>query len=206
VRLYVISLRTVLWRWTMQATNSVWNSLEVVKLAVALLTPVLVLWLGYQVGKVTSRLKAAQWANQKVVEKRITVFDQVAPVLNDLYCYFAFVGNWKELTPPEMVRAKRTLDKAFYIYAPLFSRTFVQRYHSFIRECFETYAGVGHDARLRTPIESGDGDRRQLTSGWDANWQKLFSPNPSRKDDMKRAYDDLRTGFSNELGLGLVAR
>jgi hypothetical protein len=66
------------------------------------------------VARLTERFKVTLWTNQKVIEKRIDVYDKLAPMLNDLYCYFYYVGNWKELTPIRIIETKRKLDKTFY--------------------------------------------------------------------------------------------
>ena len=75
-------------------TRSAWNSLEVTKLIVAALTPLAVL-LGIWVARATRRLEASQWVNQKLIEKRINLLEEILPRLNDLYCYFEWIGNWK---------------------------------------------------------------------------------------------------------------
>lgn len=74
-----------------------WSSLEIVKLAVAACTP----------------FERAQWTNQKLIERRIAVFDEMAPLLNDLFCFFRFVGDFRAITPPEAVSRKRSLDRGF---------------------------------------------------------------------------------------------
>jgi len=190
----------------MVQTQQVWTSLEIVKLCVSLLTPVMVLLLGIWITRLAEQFKAVLWANQKVVEKRIGVYDELAPLLNDLYCYYEFVGNWKEFTPTQVIEIKRKLDKKLYINAPLFSPGFQQLYNSFIHHCFETYVGLGLNAKLRTPISSQDGDRRVATqAGWDSSWDMMFS-NPARcptKAEIRDAYNDLMSRFSSELGIGL---
>ena len=136
----------------MTQPQSVWNSLEIAKLAASLLTPLFLLFVGIWVSRLTERFKVTLWANQKVIEKRIDVYDKIAPMLNDLYCYFSYIGNWKEITPIQIIDIKRNLDKTFYIYAALFSPEFQKLYFTFIHLCFETYVGAGKNAKLRTYI------------------------------------------------------
>ena len=178
-------------------------AIEIVKIGTGIATPILVAILGFRLNRTMQGLAAAQWANQKVVEKRLTVFDESAPLLNDLYCYLMFVGNWKELKPNELVQRKRQLDKKIYVYAALFSQDLIDSYNAFIHACFETYNGPGHDARIRTYVESPDGDRRRTLPSWEAPWDNLFSKNVSSKAEVKRKYQELMATFSSELGLGL---
>ena len=75
-----------------------WSSLEILKLVVGALTPLVLLFVGVWVNRIAKRVEAAQWANQKLVEKRIAIYDELAPILNDLYCYYKCVGNYKDFT------------------------------------------------------------------------------------------------------------
>lgn len=84
----------------MDQGTSVWNSLEVVKLLVGIITPMVVILLGILVTRLAKRMEALQWARRTIIEKRIQVYDEVAPQLNDLLCFFTLVGGWKDLTPP----------------------------------------------------------------------------------------------------------
>jgi hypothetical protein len=187
----------------MAEPNATQIAIEIVKIATGIATPVLVAIIGFRLNRTMQGLAAAQWANQKAVEKRIAVFDDLAPLLNDLYCYLMFVGNWKELKPNEVVQKKRQLDKKFYVYAALFSPELIRVYNDFIHCCFETYISPGHDARIRTRVESPDGDRRKALPTWETTWDGLFSERVSSKDDVKSAYQRLMTAFSLQLGLGL---
>jgi hypothetical protein len=180
--------------------------LEIVKLIVSLLTPIIILLVGIWVTQLAERFKAILWSNQKVIEKRIVIYDELAPMLNDLYCYFQFVGNWKELTPPQILEIKRRLDKKAHLYAPLFSPAYLSLYNDFIHLCFETFVGPGLDARLRTPIASFDGDRKEVsTTQWNERWDEMFSDaeEVTSKNELKDKYKSLMSRFSRELGIGL---
>ena len=71
-----------------KAASSVWNSLEIAKLAVAVLTPIVVAAGGYWINGRLKSLEAAQWSQQKIVERRIQAYDQLAPFLNKILCFF----------------------------------------------------------------------------------------------------------------------
>ncbi len=98
-----------------------WTSLEIVKVVVAGTTPLAVAVLAALFSRALKRAETRQWFSQKLVEKRIELLGTALPALNDLYCYFTWVGAWKELTPPEMLARKRSLDRLFRAYAPFFS-------------------------------------------------------------------------------------
>ena len=181
--------------------NSLWNSLEIAKLIISALTPVMVVLIGLWISRSLKRLEYLQWTNQKITEKRIAVFEELAPLLNDLLCYFTFVGCWKELSPPEVVERKRKMDRIVHVNAPLFSEEFVTRYNDFINDCYRTYSGWGRDAQLRTLS-----DRRRKAAGdsWNTQWDVYFTDKHScsSPQEVKSQYQLLMSCFSKELGVG----
>ncbi|MES2877358.1 MAG: hypothetical protein V4713_02965 [Pseudomonadota bacterium] len=172
-----------------------WNSLEVAKLIVGVFTP---LALGIYIHRVTKRFEHLQWRSQKLVEKRLSVYDDLAPHFNDLLCYFTYVGCWKELDPSVVVALKRTLDKKIHIAAPLFSPSFFNACMNFQNLCFETYSGWGQDAMLRTEFE-----RRQQArpNDWNLEWDQFFSRSPSDPKLIRCAYVEVMQIFATDMGI-----
>lgn len=191
----------------MNQAQSIWNSLEITKLIIDTLTPLFLLLLGIWVNRIAKRVETAQWANQKLIEKRISIYDELAPLINDLYCYYMCVGNYKEFTPIQIIAIKRRLDKKVYVYASLFSPNFINGYNEFIHLCFLPYTGLGHDAKLLTLIEhSMGGDRKKVSpSPWQTEWNALFAREErcSPLEQIRTSYERFMSRFSEELGVGL---
>jgi len=182
--------------------TSQWSSLEIAKLVLSAATPLLILVLGVWFQRFATRFEQLQWANRKIVEKRLAVYDDVAPMLNDLLCYFSYVGSWKELTPRQLVDSKRLLDRKMHLAAPIFSVQLLSLYNNYIGLCFQTYNEMGADARLRTRPE----DRRPYSrQPWDESWDQLFAPEAFFTDPrlIVKAYEELISWFARELGLGI---
>lgn len=181
--------------------KSVWTSLEVVKLVVGTLGPLALAFVGHQLSRGLQRLAQAQWATQKVIEKRIAVYGEVVPKLNQLLCFFLQVGAWKSITPPRAIELKRQADEAFHVNAPLFSWKLMERYFEFMNGCFRTGNGIARDARLRALAKNHE---LAAGSGWKAEWQALFDEHGATpQDDVKAAYEEVVTRFAEELGVGL---
>jgi len=102
-----------------------WSSLEFAKLAVAALTPIILFVLGYKVTQTARRIEQAQWTRQKLVERRLELYEEMAPKLNDLFCCFTLVGHFQEVTPPEAILRKRATESSTltHRYSPLSSGT-----------------------------------------------------------------------------------
>lgn len=179
--------------------SSSWTSLAIVNLAVSALIPIAVVGVGYIVSRATRRLESVQWANQTVVQRRLDIFQQVAPKLNRLLCFAVFVGSWKEVTPADAIRLKREADEIMYVNRVLFSPELFEAYLAFTRTLFELYARTDDNAALRVAIRSPLGNRRNL-DWWDESMEKEFSTSdvPSL-DEVHATHDALSERFRRDL-------
>jgi hypothetical protein len=175
-----------------------WSSLEIVKLLVAVVTPLVVAVVGIYLSRVAKRFEHLQWRNQRLIEKRIVIYDDLAPHFNDLLCYFTLVGCWKELLPSDVVALKRTVDKKIYLAAPLFSPEFVVACNEFMSLCFATFQGWGVDSKLRTAA------RRRIDAAgnkWRVEWLEYFADEQAEPVAVRAGYQRVMAAFSNDLGL-----
>lgn len=177
-----------------------WTSLEIVKLAVAALTPLLVLLIGFWVTRATRRVEQAQWASRTLIAKRLELFDEMAEPLNDLYCFFRLVGDFQAITPPEAIARKRALDKLFYTHEALMSEEFGTRYRAFINACFLPFTGIGQDARLKASVQR---QRTERGGRWDAAWEACFVDHENLVTPLATVsgeYRALMTCFAEQVG------
>jgi hypothetical protein len=182
-----------------------WTSLEIAKLAASTLTPVSVALLGLFLGRAAKRFEARQWANQKVIEKRLVIYDAMSLPLNDLLCYFSRVGNWKEQSPPEVIAIKRRLDKHAHVHRSLFSAEWFTSYNAFIDSMFRTWSGEGHDARILTDAEKHRSAWANAGKQWDPSWDDRFDTTKVLPiESVNAAYAALMGCFARELGVGLL--
>lgn len=176
----------------------VWNTLEVAKLLASCLTPLLVVGIGVYIHRLTKSFEQMQWRNQKLIEKRLSIYDRLAPMLNDNLCYFTYVGSWKERKPPEVVASKRMIDKEIHLAAPLFSPNFYAACSRFQDLCFEPFTGWGRDAKLKSLMER----RKEANpASWDSDWDEMFSREASNPKEIRQAYADVMTCFAEEIGI-----
>lgn len=146
--------------------------LDVVKTFAAVAVPVVVAVVGHRLSRRLKLWEASQWRNQELIKARLMYYGRLAPMINDVMCYLTFIGRWKELTPPEVIKIKRDLDRLFFSVAPLFSQRAFDAYGDFGRACFGEYAGWPLDAQ----IQSGFVRRREARpDSWDPEWARLFT-------------------------------
>lgn len=166
-------------------TSEMWIRLVTALAAVAM--PVVVAVLGFRLNRRIKLWEADQWRNQELIRARLEVYRLIAPDLNDLMCFFTFIGSWKELTPPDVVSKKRSLDRTFFSFQPLFSEDCGIAYQEFMSTCFSTYGVWGRDAQLLTSPT-----RRRTAEGvvWDPAWDSMFSAEGSSEaEELRRVRD-----------------
>ena len=153
------------------ALNKPWNSLEVTKLIVSSITPIVVLlvgvWINETVQKQADTQNARnaelqrQWDLYKqqldqhsvkekaLIEKRVILWNKIAERLNDIYTYNVYVGDWQKITPEQLLEHKRETDKIIYSYRPFFSESFFRSYRAYMDSAYKTYRGWNKDAGIR---------------------------------------------------------
>jgi hypothetical protein len=174
-----------------------WNSLEIIKLVISILTPIVVAFIAYRFSKLTKNLEKIHWTNQKIIEKRIDIYDSIVPKLNDLLCFYCYIGNWKEQDPDNIIELKRDIDKEIHIYAPLFSQDLIKAYENLISLCFETFTGWGKDAKIKSLFIR----RKENNIKWKKQWENRFSEKEKVYDPSKirTAYFELMEVFRKDL-------
>jgi hypothetical protein len=127
--------------------------LEYSKLGVSALTPIVTGIIGMLVLRMGNRLEDVKLLHQELLRKRLHLFEEVAPLLNDIHCFYEAIGHWAELSPEEVILRKRAIDRAIQVNRYLFRSDFWDRYQQFEEAHFEMFSGVGRPARLRLDMK-----------------------------------------------------
>ena len=179
--------------------SSSWTSLEVVKLLVQALLPIVVLCLGVMFDRRTKRLEQTIWQAQRGVEWKQKLFDQSISDLNLIYCCFNYVGDWKK-EPGAVIEAKRRLDSLLYGYQLLLQPRSLSGYEKLMDAAFETRRGKGLPIRLRANV---DMFRNELTD-WRSEYETMFVNSESRlkRSDFAVLYNAFMRCFFEDVGVG----
>lgn len=166
------------------------------KLGAEVAGPIVATILGIWVLRLTKKLESSQWRSQKVIEKRISEWDEIRKKLNDIFCFCVRVGSWKTMTPPQIIERKRECDRLVHLARPYFTPAFFTDYLHFIRTCFEHYQGHGVDAMIRSPMNE---HQDVHPNDWDPQWSSLFYQTPSTEEQLWNAYERMLHRVSEEL-------
>ena len=183
-------------------TGQLWDSLKIPILIVAILGPVIIIILAIRFNRFKKRLIGQYQSNQKLIEKRIEVYERIGPKLNDLLGFFCYTGDWKDFTPMDIMRLKRELDKDITINTPLFSEDLHERYDAFVRLCFVAHAGWEHQEKIKAQYAM----RKEHMPEWNEEWVPFFDTNNVVEGiKMKERYDELMEYFKKEVNIGAVS-
>ena len=130
-------------------------------------TPLVVVGLGLMVSRRQSR-------NDELLKTRIDYYRILAPDLNTLMCYVTFIGTWRDHSPVEIIRLKRTLDQNFYCAAPLFSDPVRDAYTGFEKACFKRFGPWGEDAQIKSGAYRRREAWRSADIAWSPEWDRMF--------------------------------
>ena len=157
-----------------------WDSLEIAKLAIEFLTPLAVIGIGLFINRRLKQIELIQWSNQKIIEKRIELYDCLSPLLNRLLCFYTWIGYWREVSPKQVIETKRELDKQVYIYKHLLGEYFFTAYQKHMALLFKTFTGPGEDPKILSFIKGcgvdGSGGDRRIHGKYKCRkeWDSLF--------------------------------
>jgi hypothetical protein len=164
------------------------NWVEYAKLGLSALTPIVTGVVGVIILRLGARIEKGKQLNQALLQKRLSFFEDVAPKLNDIYCFYQARGHWSELEPTQIIKHKRSIDRAFNINRYLFGEAILQNYSAFIDAHFETFVGVGEPARLRLDQPFL---KAQIGTFFKPQWDPSLSTWMGEYEEQARAYETL---------------
>lgn len=151
------------------------NTAEWIKIATSVSVPVIILIFGYLFNIRLKSIDHSQWQNRKIIELRLDLYKEIAPKINSMFCFCLWIGEWKNISPYDMIRMKRETDKIFNVYRYLLNEDLYNSYNIFIHHIFKTYNGPGEDAKIKSYIYCGEGDRRvAFGEHWQNDWDNAF--------------------------------
>lgn len=139
---------------------------------------------------------------ERSVALRSDVYKNIGGNLNDIHSYLNFFGSWKELKPDDVIKRKREIDRQMYTYEPFFTKKMFETYKLYMNAAFLPYAREpGKDAKIRSVIESIDGNRRvHGPKPWQDEWTSAFT-NEDNRAKQNAAYQDFLAQLKKDLKL-----
>ena len=170
--------------------------LEYAKLGVAALTPIMTGLIGLIILRLGTKLDATKQLHQELLRKRLQLFEDIAPKLNDIHCFYQAVGHWAELNPEEVIRRKRAIDRAIQVNRYLFRSDFWDEYQRFEQAHFEMFSAAGQPARLRLDL---DHVGKRAGAGFHKDWFAYASSKPGNHQEQVEHYQALMEILGREI-------
>jgi hypothetical protein len=172
------------------------NWIKYAELGIAALTPIMTLVVGIIVLRLGSKLDATKQLQSELLRKRLAVFEDVAPKLNDIFCFFQVVGHWANLDPDEIIKRTRAVDRVIQVNRYLFRAGFWEAYQRFEAAHFDLFATVGQPAKLRLDMPY---IRTRIGSYFKNEWMPLVSEKAGDHEQQRKLYHALMSTLGNEI-------
>ena len=130
------------------------------------------------------------------MKKRLQLFEEVAPKLNDIFCFYQAIGHWAELDPNEVIRRKRAIDRAIQVNRFLFEVGFWDAYQRFEKSHFDMFTAVGQPARLRLDVQHVRG---RIGDNFKNEWMAFVSSNAGDHEEQREHYQSLMQILGDEV-------
>ena len=181
-----------------QLSEQIWSSLKIPIMIVAALAPIIIVFLVIRYNRIIKALNKKHQTNQRVIEKRIEIYDRIGPKLNDILSFFCYSGNWKDLTPIDMMRLKKELDQDINTNAPLFPDDLSKKYTGFIYLCFVSHSCWEHKEKIKSLYEI----RQEHMVDWNDDWIPYFDTNNVVEAiKFREAHNELKDYFQSTFNM-----
>lgn len=183
----------------MSDCNQPWNSLEVAKLIVGLCMPLALVFIGVIIRRFERRLEGQIEAMRFGRNWKKEVYDEMSNDLNSLFCAFNYVGDWRRMSPDEIIQAKRQIERKFYAYAPIFSESTIQKLDALMRAAFVVERGRQEALLIRANVDRYSESAIQ----WREEDRAKFVNSSERikRQEFNSFFDDFRVSLFYDLGL-----
>ena len=168
--------------------------MDILELIIKIATPLVIAYFGFLINKNLAEQRSKLTISEKLIEKRISIYDDISSELNVIYQYMVRVGNWKEMSPEEVIAKKRTLDKLVHQNRPYWSIDFIDTYSNFIFECFKTNTGTGEDAKIKA-----DTVKYSTLDSWEPEYEAMFIGEKTDKSKVRDLYNAFNEAVSRDI-------
>ncbi|WP_282060607.1 hypothetical protein [Roseobacter litoralis] len=187
----------------MASQPELWNSLEIVKLAVDLALPLALALVGLVLFKIEKRFEKKLDHLSFALEWKKDLYNDVLTNLNLLFQAFNYVGDWREFDPEKIISIKREIDFILSSYSPLFSEGTISKYDDLVSVAFETGRGRGQHLLIRANREM----YAESSTNWNDSYAKFFVEPKKRatRDEFTESHDAVLISIFADMGFESAA-
>jgi hypothetical protein len=171
--------------------------LDIVNTIISFLTPLAIAVVGFFIQRVLAQQNQNWRIQERLVDKRVEIYQSIAEDLNKIYCYVMDVGTFKDESPDEIIQAKRNVDKNMYMYQAIWPEETFNQFKEYMDSAFATYQGYGEDAKIRATTIEKRSAYKKGDKNWQDDWDKRFTG--KRDPEHQPKYKKLMNLISRDL-------
>jgi hypothetical protein len=150
-------------------------NLKVWEIIISAFTPIAIVWAGYFIQKSLTARENEIVALRRKQDIRKSIYDEIGPKLNHIFCYVFDVGDYGSYTPMDIIQLKREIDTKFFANRALWDGETISTYMAFMKAAFEPYVGLGTPAQIRARTTEKEKFFKNFGKQWDSSWGKKFT-------------------------------
>jgi hypothetical protein len=137
--------------------------------------------------------------NQELIKARIGIIGDYSNQLNQIFCFYTQVGDFKNLNPDAILSAKRQMEKLAHVNRSIFSEKFFNAHRDFMTSAFHEYSGAGISAKLRVNVKD---IMRHFNDMENIGWNEKCEPTTRREEGIfLHHHQNLLNQMAKEMGL-----
>jgi hypothetical protein len=150
------------------------HKLEIWKVYVSVLTPIVLVVLTYVVNNAIQERGALLKREEQILSEKQKIYAELGRRLNIFYIYVSDIGDFSSYTPPRVIEMKREADRQFFMYLPYWSEKTEKLYTEYMMAAFQTYNGAGLPAKIKSYKDQKVAAYGVSKLSWDASWDSYF--------------------------------
>ncbi|EAO3108884.1 hypothetical protein AC369_03105 [Salmonella enterica subsp. diarizonae] len=179
--------------------HSFTRKIEIIKLIVSVIISLSVASIAYVVQHSVVEQQAHRTLlsniSAKIIDKRLSIYDQIKIPLNRIYCFIEEKGDWQSYSPEEIIKTHNMLNEIVYSQRAIWSKKTIERYTEYMNQQAFIIDNIHHGIKIRAEIN----DLRRAAPGWNDNYRTLFTG--ERSIFHRNAYQELNNALAEDLML-----
>jgi hypothetical protein len=160
--------------------------INAIKAAAGAALPIVVVIIGFHIDRRQKAIEAKTENQRDIISRRFLKYDEISLLCNDIYCFTALIGQYKSISPYEIIEKKHKLEYLVFASLPVWGDKFCEAVNDFIKACFVDKRGA-----QMTAVSLSDGNRQKAerTNLWDDEMSRIFLTENERTQYLKTHFD-----------------
>jgi len=148
-------------------------------------TPIVIAIIGFYLDRRQKTLEAKFDGQRDIFARRFLKYDEISSLCNDIYCFSALIGHYKNISPCDIIEKKRKLEALVFASLPVWGDNFCTAVDEFLGVCFATNRGP---QTMAVSLSDGNRHKAERMEIWEDKMNIVFMPEEERNFYLKNNF------------------